>query len=114
MKLVTIALCFITSSAWADIRCSDYLINHEQLLPATARILAKKAPNENRKEVNISVLHIVLEDQCNQTPERPLAGVLAWFNGILRDIYDQNDGHWIVFTENGEISNDLGKWIFMI
>jgi hypothetical protein len=114
MRLATIALCFITSSAWADIRCSDYLTNYEHLLPTAARVLAKKAPNENRKEVNISVLHVVLEEHCKQTPERPLADVLVWFNGVLQGMYDPQDGRWIVFTENGDKSAGLGIWEFMI
>ena len=114
MRFAIISLCLISSSAWADIRCSDYLTNHEQLLPTAAKVLAKKAPNQNLKEVDISVLHVVLEEHCKQRPERPLANVLLWFNGVLQDMYNQQNDRWIVFTENGDKSADLGIWAFMI
>lgn len=77
-------------------------------MPTAAKVLAKKAPNEKLKEVNISVLHVVLEEHCKQTPERPLVDVLVWFNGVLQDMHDQQNGRWIVFTKNGAMSSGLG------
>lgn len=103
MKKLIIALCFVSSSAWANITCSDYLANHEKLLPAAARVLAKKAPEGHTDEIHISVLHVILEEKCKQTPERPLANVLSWFNSILEEEYYQQGDGWLVFTEDGNM-----------
>jgi len=103
MKKLIIVLFFVSSSAWANITCSDYLTSHEKLLPAAARVLAKKAPVGHTDEIHISVLHIVLEEKCKETPEHPLANVLSWFNSILEVDYFQQGNGWIVFTEDGDM-----------
>ena len=102
MKQIIFAVLMLTmtSLAHAGITCSDYLADHNQLLPIAAKVLADKAPTGDRREIHISHLNIVIEHQCKQNPQRSLASVLRWFNDVIENEYDQVGG-WLVFTPNG-------------
>lgn len=103
--IIAVLLLGTTGLTHAGITCADYLANHEQLLKVSATVLAKKAPPGHVDEMHISQLHMVIEHECKNDPQRTLASVLKWFNGVIENEYHLVGG-WLVFTPNGAIVYD--------